>query len=239
MSDYEFENYSDGDWDDRSDLAWSEFDWEKYLCDQEEVFHRYLSLYARYRDRPDRLDKVAAGMGWDSGEWACAHPPDDEADDPDEELFALAENRIEDDEAEDPLDPYTLYRHPIFIATKALYISLNEGWERVVSNPANRLHPTLAHAYQKSLFRGETHAIFAIHALDMGDYALCVAQLKRALSDLNQSMRFLEDISRLRTYSSATYHREALAQIFDLREIWLRVINYCRDEVHRRFDDED
>lgn len=239
MSDHEFDNFSEGDWDDRNDLAWSEFDWEKYLCDQEEIFQRYLSLYTRFRHRPDHLDKVAAGMGWDSGEWACAHPPEDDPDDPDDELFAFAENRLEEDEAEDPLDPYTLYRHPIFIATKSLYISLNGGWERLIHTTTNRLHPTLAHAYQKSLHRGETHAIFAIHALDMGDYALCVAQLKRALSDLNQSMRYLEDVSRLRTSSTATYHREALAQIFDLREIWLRVINYCRDEVNRRFDDED
>ncbi len=239
MSDYEFENFSEGDWDDRSDLAWSEFDWERYLCDQEELFHRYLSLYDKFRDRPDRLDRVAAGMGWDSGEWACAQPPDDYDDDPEDDFLVAGEALREDDEGEDPLDPYTLYRHPIFIATKSLYMSLNEAWERLVAHPSSKVFASLALAYQKRLHRGETHAVFAIHALDMGDYALCVAQLKRALSDLNHTMRLLEEVSHSKTEAASHYQSEALAKIFDLREICLRVIHYCRDEANRRFSDED
>ncbi len=234
MSDYDFEYFSEGEWDDKSDLAWSEFDWERYLCDQEEIFHRYLSLYARFRDRPDRLDKIAQQMGWESDEWTSARPLGEDEDCAEDELFA-----VEDDDAEDPLDPYTLYRHPIFVATRSLYINLHEAWERLIANPTNRLHPTLAHSFQKSLQRGETNAIFAIHALDMGDYALCVAQLKRALSDLNQSIHFLQEVVKSRTYSTSIYHREAMAQLFDLREIWLRVIHYCREEVNRRYNDEE
>ncbi len=240
MSYYDYENFSEGDWDDRSDLAWSEFDWERYLCEQEDIFHRYLSLYAKFRNRSDRLDRVAYQMGWDSGEWTSARPLGEDEDCLDEDFFqGISGERGEEDDAEDPLDPYTLYRHPIFVATRSLYISLNEAWERLIANPTNRLHPTLAHSFQKSLQRGETHAIFAIHALDMGDYSLCVAQLKRALSDLNQSIHFLEEIARLRTYSTSIYQREALAQLFDLREIWLRVTHYCREEVNRRYNDED
>ncbi len=239
MNDHDFENFSEGDWDDRSDLAWSEFDWERYLCEQEGLFHRYLSLYQKHRERPDRLDRVAVGMGWDSGEWACAQPPADLDDDLEDDFLVAGEDRLDEEEGEDPLDPYTLYRHPIFIATKSLYMSLNEAWERLVSHPYGRISATLAVAYQKSLHRGENHAVFAIHALDMGDYALCVAQLKRALSDLNQSMCLLEKISHSKTEAASQYHGEALVQIFDLREICLRVIHYCRDEANRRFSDED
>ncbi len=239
MSDYEFESFSEGDWDDRSDLAWSEFDWERYLREQEELFQRYLELYQRFGDRPDRLDRVAAGMGWDSGDWATAQPPEGEPDPEVEDFLAETEGKLEEEDAEDPLDPYTLYRHPIFIATKSLYIRLNQAWERLVVNPANRIPAMLVQSYQKSLHRGETHALFAIHALDMGDFALCVAQLKRAKNDLKQSMRILDDISRLNAQPTTDYHREALAQLFDLREIWLRVIQYCRDEANHRFTDED
>ncbi len=240
MSDYDHENFSEGDWDDRSELAWSEFDWERYLCEQEDTFHRYLALYAKYRTRPDRLDKVAYHMGWDSGEWASAHPLGEDEDFPDDDLFAgLADERFEDDDTEDPMDPYTLYRHPIFVATKSLYMSLHETWERLISNPANQLHPQLVNSYQKCLQQGETNAIFAIHALDMGDYTLCVAQLKRALSALNNSIHFLEEVSGSRTYATSIYQQEALTQLFDLREIWLRVIKYCREEANRRYNEGD
>ena len=31
MSQYEFENHSDGDWEDNGEIAWNEADWQKFL----------------------------------------------------------------------------------------------------------------------------------------------------------------------------------------------------------------
>ena len=31
MSNYDFDNLSEGEWDDRGETAWNEFDWQQYL----------------------------------------------------------------------------------------------------------------------------------------------------------------------------------------------------------------
>jgi hypothetical protein len=62
--------YSDGspenEWEDRGDLAWNEFDWERYLREQEDVIHRYLGFYEALRTNPERIDLVAEQMGWET-----------------------------------------------------------------------------------------------------------------------------------------------------------------------------
>jgi hypothetical protein len=68
MSNPESDGPSDNEWEDRGELAWSEFDWENYLRDQDEVLQRYVRLYDKSAGRPDRIDHVAQGMGWDEGD---------------------------------------------------------------------------------------------------------------------------------------------------------------------------
>lgn len=230
MSNFDFEGNSEGDWEDRGDLAWNEFDWERYLRSQEKVFGRYLELYTRLKTRPDRLDRVAQMMGWDTEEWAGNDfLPDDE--EPSEGEFA-------DDDVDD-LEPYTLHKHPIFIATKALYMDTQGRWLNLLSTGNLSLPFAVAAAYQASLNTGESNAVAAIHALDMGDYAMAVCQFKRALSDLNRSFYLLDRLALSHSEPTEHYREEALRRLFDLREIWLRVMQYCREEVDRRIRGDD
>ncbi len=220
MSNFDFEGYSDGDWEERGDLAWNEFDWERYLRSQDEVLRRYLDLYASLKGKQDRLDHVAQLMGWDTEEWTGNDYLDSEED-------------IE--EESDDLEPYTLHKHPIFIATKALYLDVQARWlDLLSSGEASSLPPAIAAAYQASLSIGESNAIAAIHALDMGDYAMAVCQFKRALADLNKSFHLLDRVARDASAATSQYRTEATRRLFDLREVWLRVMQFCREEVNRR-----
>jgi len=80
MSDFESESYSENEWEERGDLAWNEFDWERYLREQDDVLHRYLAHYEKLRDDPGRIDEVAHLMGWDDGPAAAgAETADDGA----------------------------------------------------------------------------------------------------------------------------------------------------------------
>src|SRR5690625_1096456 len=121
MSNFDFDGFSEGDWDERNELAWNEFDWERYLRSQDETLRRYLEIYSRMKGRPDRLDRTARMMGWDIEEWTGNEFLDDEEDDLDLE-----------DENED-LEPYTLHKHPIYIATKALYLDIQARWLDLLS----------------------------------------------------------------------------------------------------------
>ncbi len=85
---------------------------------------------------------------------------------------------------------------------------------------------------------GEEQAVQAIHALDFGDYAMAVSLFKRALSALNSSLALLNDDSITRHRHVYAWRDEALPSLFDLREIWLRVIAECREELERPLEDE-
>jgi hypothetical protein len=231
MSNFDSDGGAENEWDERGDLAWNEFDWEKYLREQEESVYRYLRFYESSVKKPDRIDAVADLMGWGDGDWT-----DDESSSEDATTFKGEEpessNFVDDDD-----DVYTLHKNPIFIATKAISLSLSGHWEKVAAHPGKVPQP-LALSLLAALHRQEEHAIQAIHALDFGDYAMAVSLFKRALSALNSSLALLNDEGANRYRMVAAFRGEALPRLFDLREIWLRVIAECRDELERPTEDE-
>ncbi|NBP86664.1 MAG: hypothetical protein EBU54_16360 [Mycobacteriaceae bacterium] len=77
-----------------------------------------------------------------------------------------------------------------------------------------------------------------VHALDFGDYAMAVSLLKRALSQLNGCLALLGEEAVAPLPEVRAWRTEAMRRCFDLREIWLRVIAECRDELSRPLDDE-
>ena len=224
MSDFDSDGGSDNQWDERGDLAWNEFDWERYLREQDEAIHRYLRFYEA-ASGPDRIDEVAEKMNWGDD--------DDDLVDSDNDSGDEAATGADSDEA----DVYTLHKNPIFIATKAIYLSLQQSWQAAASDPAKVPQP-LAVAMLASLHRGDEQAVQAIHALDFGDYAMAVSLFKRALSALNGSLALLNDDAALRHRAVKAWREASLARFFDLREVWLRVMTECRDELDRPVDDE-
>jgi hypothetical protein len=78
----------------------------------------------------------------------------------------------------------------------------------------------------------------AIYALDFGDYAMAVSLFKRALTSLNSTLAILSDGDITRHRAVGAWRTDALPRLFDLREIWLRVIAECRDELNRPVDGE-
>ncbi len=228
MSDFDTDGSPESEWEDRGDLAWNEFDWERYLREQDDSTHRYLGFYEAFRHSPTRIDAVAEQMGWGQGTWS----EDEEA----------AEPAAEEPAEETPAEPgaaeiYTVHKNPIFIATKAIYLSVKRPWE-LNAGDAAKVPPALALGLLASLHRGEEQAVQAIHALDFGDYAMAVSLFKRALSALNSSLALLNGQPAQAHRAVMAYREEALPKLFDLREIWLRVIAECREELDRPVDEE-
>jgi hypothetical protein len=223
MDDFDSDGPQENEWEDRGDLAWNEFDWERYLREQDEAIHRYLGFYEAFRQSPDRIDRVAEQMGWE--------PRDAEAAGDDEEPDEESAEFIEED------DVYTLHKNPVFVATKAIYLSLKRPWELAATDSA-KIPASVAVPFLSSLHRGEEQAAQAIHALDFGDYAMAISLLKRAMASLNHSLALLNDEAPLRHAAVRHYREQALPRLFDLREVWLRVITECRRELNRPIDEE-
>lgn len=225
MSNFDSDGGSENGWDDRGDLAWNEFDWERYLREQDEAIHRYLRFYESCKDSPDRIDEVAEKMNWGEDDWSEDDDADEAEESGDDESSFDAESEV-----------YTLHKNPIFIATKAIYLGLQRSWEAVAIS--NKVPQPLAVTLTASLHRGEEQAVQAIHALDFGDYAMAVSLFKRALSALNGSLALLNSDSVSRVKPVQTWREEMLPRFFDLREVWLRVMAECREELDRPIDDD-
>jgi len=226
MSNFDSDGGSDNQWEDRGELAWNEFDWERYLREQEEAITRYLRFYESCKNPADRIDYVAEKMNWGQDDWA------EEGESPE-----MADEAAEDGEDETD-EVYTLHKNPIFIATKAIHLSLSRSWQTLAVDAAKVPQP-LAVALLSSLHRGEEEAVQAIHALDFGDYAMAISLFKRALSVLNGSLALLNADAMNRHRHVVAWRDEAVSRLFDLREIWLRVIAECREELERPIEDDD
>lgn len=224
------ENPSDNEWDDRGELVWNEFDWERYLRQQDETILRYLGFYEQLRTHPERLDEAARLMGWGVEEWTSDATLGDDDDDDDEEPTEV--------DLSDETDPYTLHKNPIFVATRALFLSLKRGWEQLADS-GDKVPQKLALAYYAALLRTEDQAMQAVSALDFGDYAMAISLFKRALRDLNLTMATLSPEACAHSRALGHYRESAHARLFDLREVWLRVMGECRDELARPSDDSD
>lgn len=230
MSEQYFEGQPEGEWDDRGNLSWNEFDWRQFLGRHDQEVARFCQLYAQLRDHPERLDEAAHQMGWDPTDWSVSDlTMDEEEGNP--EKSESAESREED------LDPYTVHRHPVYVVVRALYHDLHRFWEAIAESEFATRQPATIWRYAGSLHEGERHVILAINALDMGDYALAVCQMKFALESINQTFQILPHLLRQTTSGANTFQVESQLRLFDLREVSLRVMSDCREELRRSWGD--
>jgi hypothetical protein len=257
MSYHDSHHSNDDDGDDRGELIWNEFDWEHYLRDHDEIVLRFLGHYEQLPRTPNRLDETARLLGWGDADWAGEAAVGDEivttkpagpakrpsADRPPASPGARPDSAARGDSADDNNDddelaPYTHHQNPVFIASRALLLSLQRGWEQLADHPG-RVPQRLALAHYAALHRTSDQAMQAIAALDFGDFALAVALFKRALRELNILMATLAARgSHDESAALAHYRVEAMSRCFDLREVWLHVSAECREALHRSPQDE-
>jgi hypothetical protein len=237
MSDPNFE-HSDGNWDETpSEPHWGEAQWRKYLKDSDLDTAKFLSIYASLKDQPNHLDEVAIQMGWDAEDISLT------------DEFSSSETEEEESEARfDSADdaPYTLHRHPVIVVTRALYRYLHQSWEHYMANcmalqngqsqqPQNQhtLSPLLCWNYANSLHQAEMNVLLSIQAIDLGDFGLTICHLKNSLSALNQTLALLDQVTHPDPEFVTSFRKENYIRLFDLREMWIRVMSDCRIEAKR------
>ncbi len=228
MSSYNGEGYGfDGDWDQGGELAWNELDWQQYLHRNEREQARFLAHYHKLKYTPDHLDEIARRMGWDHEDWS----PADASESNLEEDESFYEEMVEP-EADD-MEPYTVHRHPVYVVTRSLYKHLQKLLEHLIAGNLYLLNARQIGDYSATMHAGELNAVMALTALDMGDYHLAICHLKNALSALNHTMSIAQEMPAQHPNEAAAYQQEVMTCLFDLREVWLRVMRECREEARR------
>ena len=160
-------------------------------------------------------------MGWDN-----------------EDISLTDEINISLDEEDASLDatnsPYTLHKHPVYVVTKALYSYLNHSWEHFIKDESAAIKSSECWALSKSLHLGEINILLSIQALDLGDYGLAICHIKNSLAELNTTLSMFNKINHADNEFLDAFISEQKIRLFDLRELWIRVMGDCRYECQRR-----
>ena len=173
MSQYEFESNQDGDWDDNEEVAWNEADWQNFLRKSDKEVARFITVYNKVKNDPDRLDAAATLMGWQRDDWSSV----DEIELEEDEIQQA--RHLELDEVR-KIDPYTIHRHPVFISSTALFSYLRASWEHFMRHNRKQPEASLSWSYCASLADAERHCLLAANCLDLGDFLLAVCHLKKS-----------------------------------------------------------
>jgi hypothetical protein len=232
MNNYDFEGQPDGDWDDRGDLSWENYNWRGYINRHEDEVDRFIDLYNRLKDQPEHLDETARQMGWETSDWSLAEDEDS--------FLSSAENSFdESDEEEEDDEPYTLLRHPVLVVVRGLYRYLKRMWSHYLANDKGVSDARTTWIYSQMLSEGEMHAMMALQSIDTGDFQLAICQIKIAMEDVNRTFTIVPVLFAANDPARQLMEREINVRLFDLREMFLRLINDCTEEMHRseRSDD--
>lgn len=252
MSNYEHENFGEADWDDRESLIWREYDWQQYLKHMNCSVGRFLSFYLKFKASPNRIDKAAGALGWlvkdgflsesESTE-VVEEEPEVESDPNDP--FAPCINMDPEVEAmlSDPalsdIEPYTVHQHPVFVITRGLFMYLRKCWELYLEEDPNVINGHQAWILSNGLHDAEYEAMMAITAVDLADYNLAVCHFKNAHAALNLVFKRLNELQdKERVTLIEAFKRESRTVLFDVREVWLRVMRECRESTQRLEDTE-
>ena len=209
------------------DKSWDEYDWERFLQEQERRTEKYMGLLEKYIDDPDRDSIIAREMGW-------THLIGGETRDWEEEVESSFEGEAEPEETEEQPRgesiTFGFERHPLYRQTVAFNAELDEIFARV--DESVREHQTAM------ILRNETTLAAAKLAAALNDdeideLGMSIAYLKRALraltTALNAAVKLHED-----GLVDVTQFELLRARIFSIRDGIVSTMGDYRSEFRRR-----
>jgi hypothetical protein len=219
---------------DESEKMWDEYDWERFLQQQDRKTERYMELLERFMDDPNRDQIIAREMGWyhlldeDGQDWIEDVDTQFTA-----EMQALAEEVSEDDEedeTEDCLDCGSFELHPLYQASFALTVWVDQLFE---DRTDMQNHPAAVRlATQAAVASAKLAA--AVSDDDVDEIGMTIAYLKRALKAVTLVMEAGAQLEKERCLDHARYvtlcHRA-----FQIRDGIITLMGEFRSEWRRRF----
>jgi hypothetical protein len=211
---------------------WDEYDWERFLQQQDRKTEKYMELLEKYIDHPERDRIIAREMGWthllneDGERWA-------------EEVQEMFEEEIGgfdeiDDEEEDGSEieeeeeSYDV--HPLYQASFALTIWLDELFKH---RKDLEDHPSLVKlSTQAAICSAKLAAALSDDGID--EIGMTIAYLKRALKAITVS---LEAALVLRKEVPLSEDRYATLnqRLFQIRDSIIDLMGEYRAEFRKRF----
>ena len=211
--------------DHEPERAWDEYDWERFLQQQDQKTEKYMELLERYLDDPQRDQIIAREMGWsqllESKDWSA------EVD------SLLDESAGEEDEAdmnEGTAAPDTFEDHSLYRAAFALTIWIDRLFDQ---NSALQNEPAAVKlATHSALASAKLAAALSDDGVD--EIGMTIAYLKRALKAITTAM---DAAAQLVGDKLITTEQYAVVQqrLFQVRDGIITLMGEYRGEWRRRF----
>ena len=205
--------------------AWDEYDWERFLQQQDHKTEKYMELLEKYLDDPQRDQIIAREMGWtqllESKDWSA-------------EVDALLDEDSSDNEIDDGMEPATpldtFEDHSLYRAAFSLTIWIDQLFDQdssLQNEPAAvklATHSALASAKLAAALSDD----------DVDEIGMTIAYLKRALKAITTSMDAAGLLLSERLIT-AEQHSVLQQRIFQVRDGIITLMGEYRGEWRRRF----
>jgi hypothetical protein len=215
-------------YDHEPDHAWDEYEWERFLQQQDHKTEKYMELLEKYLDHPQRDQIIAREMGWtqllhgedwtDGAEELLAS--ETTADDEEES----AEAQILDTSA-DGFEDHSLYR-----AAFALTVWIDQLFDQT---PSLQNEPSAVKLATHSAL-GSAKLAAALSDDDVDEIGMTIAYLKRALKAITVSMEAAGQLLGERLISPRQ-HAVLKQRLFQVRDGIITLMGEYRGEWLRRF----
>ena len=214
-----------GNWGE-PERMWDEYDWERFLQQQDGKTEKYMQLLETYLDDPRRDEIIAREMGWtqllDEKDWSA-------------EVDALLdETATEEEESEvDNTVPSgeTFQEHNLYRAAFDLTLWIDQLFDQ---------NPTLQN--EPAAVKLATHAALAsakLAAALSGDHldeiGMTIAYLKRALKAITTSMNAAAQLRKSAGLISRSEYLVLQQRLFEVRDGIVSLMGEYRGEWRRRF----
>jgi len=204
-----------------SERMWDEYDWERFLQEQDQKTEKYMQLVETYLDDPQRDEIIAREMGWTQLLEVDALFDEDVQEDDDLERGDMTKS-VE-----------AFEEHGLYQAAFALTIWIDELFDQKASlqNEPSAIklatHSALASAKLAAALSGD----------DVDEIGMTIAYLKRALKaitiSMNAAAQLLSEKLITRTQYSVLQQR-----LFQVRDGIITLMGEYRAEWRRRFGSE-
>src|SRR6058998_3053560 len=209
-----------------SERMWDEYDWERFLQEQDRKTEKYMQLVETYLDDPERDEIIAREMGWtqllDAKDWSS-------------EVDALLDEGLAEQDETDieniSRSADTFEEHDLYRSAFALTIWIDQLFDENASfqnEPAAvklATHAALASAKLAAALSGD----------NLDEIGMTIAYLKRALKAITIAMDAAAQLRKAAGLISRSEYLVLQQRLFEVRDGIVSLMGEYRGEWRRRF----
>ena len=206
------------DYFDEPERVWDEYDWERFLQQQDSKTDRYMELFEKYIDDPNRDQIIAREMGW-------THLLEQPGENVEEVEF-----EVEDVDGEEAETRESFEAQPLYQSAFALTVWIDQLLDSIPNCQSSPLGVKLA----SNVAVASAKLAAALSDQENEEIGMTIAYLKRALRAICTAVEAATEMNRNGTLKSAQFN-DLFQRLFHVRDYIIVLMGELRAEWRRRY----